>query len=324
MVHSNRKIPTSLAQAVEAIDRLTRQGLTDIFLGGQSAASFAYTEIGVQPVSRKKRAVFYRHFPPLVSELVAVFVENYRRYFKLALVHPDQTGSDPDLWAWSQLQPALDATFDWIRDWFVLACDGENRYVRRVGSIEFVPGQTVSLSVPLTVPPASPSESWRAPAWLFQIGSPVGVGPLKEHHVPATESEEKLSAAHTRLLLKGARRAFLMTLGPAIENVRNEETAAAGTIPAETLRAQTPGQNKRTGWQQKQKLYNAIQKVLGGNPLLQGMKFCAELDKRHAPPLYDWTKRGEWRNELTWKEAWSDPGLRRKIRRVRQEAMKNL
>jgi len=61
------------------------------------------------------------------------------------------------------------------------------------------------------------------------------VGPLKEKHVPATDSEEKLSAAHTRLLLKGARRVFLWELGAAIETVRNEETAAAGAIPVETI-----------------------------------------------------------------------------------------
>jgi hypothetical protein len=85
----------------------------------------------------------------------------------------------------------------------------------------------------------------------------------------------------------------------------------------------TRKQIKRTGWEQKLKLYNVIQKILSRNPRLQGMKFCAELDKRHAPPLYDWTKRGEWRNGLTWKEAWNDRPLRRKIRRVRQEAMKD-
>jgi len=82
------------------------------------------------------------------------------------------------------------------------------------------------------------------------------------------------------------------------------------------------GPNKRRGWEQKQKLYVAIQKVLSAKQDLQGMEFCAELDKRHALPLYDWTKRGEWREGLTWKEAWGDPDLKRKIRRVRQEAQK--
>jgi hypothetical protein len=56
---------------------------------------------------------------------------------------------------------------------------------------------------------------------------------------------------------------------------------------------------------------------------LQGMDLCAELDKRRAPPLLDWIESGEWRDGLTWKEAWGNPALRRKIRRVRQEAMKS-
>ena len=84
----------------------------------------------------------------------------------------------------------------------------------------------------------------------------------------------------------------------------------------------TRKQIKRTGWEQKLKLYNVIQKILSRNPRLQGIEFCGELDKHHTPPLYDWKKRGEWRDGLTWKEAWNDRGLRRKIRRVRQEAMK--
>jgi hypothetical protein len=65
-----------------------------------------------------------------------------------------------------------------------------------------------------------------------------------------------------------------------------------------------------------------IQKILSTKPSPEGMAFCAELDRRHARPLWDWMKSGEWRDGLTWKEAWNQPQLRRKIRRVRQEAMK--
>lgn len=90
----------------------------------------------------------------------------------------------------------------------------------------------------------------------------------------------------------------------------------------ETLGGQTRRFNKRKGWEQKLKLYNAIQNILDRNPSLEGIEFCAELDKRHAPPLYDWVKTREWREGFTWKEAWKDRKLRRKIRRVRQEAMK--
>lgn len=124
------------------------------------------------------------------------------------------------------------------------------------------------------------------------------------------------------MLLSGARRSFLWQLGATIETVRNEEVAAAGAIRAEAFNEQRRGPNKRKGWQQRLKLYSAIRKVLNANRALQGIAFCAELDKRHAPPLLDWTESAEWRNGLTWKEAWHDPDLRRKIRRVRQEAQR--
>ncbi len=128
----------------------------------------------------------------------------------------------------------------------MLACDGENQWVRPIGTIEFVPGHTISLPVPTTAPPFPPPKSWRAPAWLFGISLElVGVGWLKEKHVPERDSEEKLSVAHSRLLIKGARRVVLRLLGAAIETVRNEETAAAGAIPADTVTAQVGEANKR-------------------------------------------------------------------------------
>jgi len=55
---------------------------------------------------------------------------------------------------------------------------------------------------------------------------------MKQNHVPATDSEEELSAAHSRLILKGARRVFLWELAAAIETIRDEETAAAAAVPA--------------------------------------------------------------------------------------------
>jgi hypothetical protein len=97
-------------------------------------------------------------------------------------------------------------------------------------------------------------------------------------------------------------------------------------IPTTIVEVREPNKwrpNKRKGWEQREKLYRAIRKVLTHNPSLHGIKFCAELDKRHAPPLYDWTKSGEWREWFTWKDAWSNRQLRDKIRRVRQEAMKS-
>lgn len=102
---------------------------------------------------------------------------------------------------------------------------------------------------------------------------------------------------------------------------KTAQQAGAGRV---TLGGQTRRMNKRQGWEQKLKLYGAIQTTLNRNSSLEGIEFCAELDIRHAPPLYDWMKTGQWREGLTWKEAWGDPRLRKKIRRVRQEAMKSL
>jgi hypothetical protein len=273
--------------------------------------------------SSENRRFFIAIFLPPRNNLILQLAKSYRLYFKVALAHPREAGTRPEQWAWNQLLPSVVPTIEWIRDWYILACNGENQSVRHLAQVPFVPGQTVSVPISLTVPPLLP-ESWRAPAWLFGVGvAYVGISLIKDKHLPAMDSEERLGAAHTRLLLKGAKKVFLWALGGAIETVRNEETAAAGAIPAQPARAQTRGPNKRKGWEQKQKLYSAIQKTLNRNPSLEGIEFCAELDKRHAPPLYDWTKHGEWRDGFTWKEAWNNPRLRDKIRRVRQEAMKN-
>jgi hypothetical protein len=314
----------NLTRAVEAIGNLLLQKLQRIFSGGWGIALRAHSEIQSALISQKS-GVFHRHYLPLLKALVPILGESYRQYFKLALAHPRRTHNDPHVWAWEQLQPSVLASLEWIRDWYILACDGENRFVRLEVSGEFAPGQTVSLPIPATLAPLPPPESWRAPAWLFQISLAFfGIGALKEVHIPARDSEEKLGAAHARLLFKGTRRVFLWDLEAVTKTVQNEELAAAGAIPEISVAGinQARRPNKRNGWEQRIKLYRIIRSILDRNPELQGIEFCAELDKYHALPLYDWTKRGEWRSGLTWKEAWSDSGLKSKIRRVRQEAMK--
>jgi hypothetical protein len=290
--------------ALEATGNLLLPELEAVLRGGWSAALAANSEIQIKPI-RQRMGPFYRHLVELLKNLASLHASAYRRYFKLALAHPQQSGPDPHEWALHQLDAAVGVTLEWICSWYVLACDGPNQY----NPVEI-----------------DSRESWRAPAWLFGVGPMAGIGPLKTKHVPATDSEEQLSAAHTRLLLKGARRVFLWKLGIEIDIVRNEEIAAAAATLAEpTIPAnrQTRRYNKREGLEQKLKLYEAVHKILGDNPSFQGIKFCAELDRRHAPPLFDWTKTGEWRKGLTWKEAWGQESLKRKIRRVRQEAMKN-
>ena len=244
MTRTNGTLHLTLTLALQAIGNLWQEGFAKLNDSGDMAALIAHDEIELAPINQKSGA-FYRHFLPLRKNLVSLLVDGYRRCFKLALAHPREAGRDPHQWAWGQLQRAVSATLEWIRDWYILACDGENQYHRRIGSVPFVPGQTVSLSIPTAVPPFPPPESWRAPAWLFQVSlALVGVGPLKTENVPANDSEEKLGAAHTRLLLKGARRVFLWALEAAIETVRNEEIAARA-IAAQAIGGGQSGQPKK-------------------------------------------------------------------------------
>ena len=247
MTSPNRTARSPLTRAMEAIGNLRDEGFTNIERSGQMAALVAHREIEVTAVAHKT-GLFYQRFIPFRKQLMALLADTYRRHFKLALAHPEEVAGDPHEWTLNQIQPAIGAALERIREWCMLACDGENRFVQRIGSIPFVPGQTVSFSIPTTVPPLPPPETWRAPAWLFAISlAHVGIGPVKTKHVPARNSEQKLGASHTRLLLKGARRTFLWELQAAIETVRNEEIAAAGAIPAETASRQAQGPDERKG-----------------------------------------------------------------------------
>lgn len=242
---SRRDTPRdNFTSALESIPNLLRQDLNKIFSKGQFGAVSANGEIEHALISRR-RAIFYRYFSPLRAELVSSLTGYYRLYFRLALAHPRETGPDSHLWSCTQLQPAIGAALEQIRDWYILVCDGENQWFRRMGSTEITPGQTVSLSIPTTTPPFPPPDSWRAPAWLFSISlALVGIGLLKPEHVPPTDSEQRLGEVHTRLLLTGARRVFRWDLAAAVERARNEETAAAGAIPAEGAGGQTEESSK--------------------------------------------------------------------------------
>lgn len=223
-----------LTPALSAIQNLLEGGFSAIDSESGRDALIANTEVEhAEPI--RKRAIFFCHFLPLRQRMIALLAETYRKYFKLALAHARTHEDAPEIWAWIQLQPAVGAALVWMREWYILACDGENQSVRQVGSVDFAPGQTVSVSIPTNVPPLSTS-SWRAPAWLFGVSIALfGVGRMKEKNVPSCDSEHRLGDAHTRLLFKGARRVFLWALGAAIETVQNEETAAAGAIHIEPL-----------------------------------------------------------------------------------------
>ena len=308
---------------MEAVDSLCEDAFARLdHLSGLHAIS-AHSELK-QTDWQEKSAAFYRSFLPLRSQMIALLANGYRMYFKLALAHRKQTGGDPTSWAWTELLPFVRAALEWMRDWYILACDGESQRVRTIATIEFVPGKTVSTPIPTSAVRVQPSIDWRAPTWLFGVSLAFfGISVMKKEHMPSKDSEERLGTAHSRLLLKGAKRVFLWELEKAIAKVRNEEIAAAGAIRVDPLDGQTRGPNKRKGWQQREKLYIVMRGILSKHPHLQGIGFCAELDKRHALPLVDWTETEEWREGLTWKEAWTDAQLRRKIRRVRQEAQKS-
>lgn len=162
-----------------------------------------------------------------------------------------------------------------------------------------------------------------APAWVLEVNEVAGLLPSRIYDT----------------LPEPLRRGGLNRDDPeqvrAFESARNdlgEMQALIGRVLEEQLRrledrwtapaVRGRGPNKRKGWEQKLKLYDVIQRVLSANPKLEGMAFCAELDKHHAKPLLDWVEKKLWREGLTWKEAWGDPALIGKIRRVRQEALK--
>jgi len=232
---------------MQAVGNLLQQGLEQFENRAWTDGLVAHGEIESASVG-KKTGAFYRHFLPLRQHLVGILADSYRRLFKLAMAHPNTTGGDPHAWVLSQLQPAFGFAIGWVREWYVLACDDENQSVRHVASVPVVPAGQPSVQIPVALPPSPDPTAWRAPAWLFQISiALVGVGPLKQNHIPDTNSEEKLGEAHTRLLLKGARRVLLWELGSAIETVCNEEIAAAGAIPAVRIEAQTEEPSQRKG-----------------------------------------------------------------------------
>jgi hypothetical protein len=301
MTPQNVPARDAFTSAVRAIANLLESDFSQLVDFSWTEALMAHSEIERLPFPQKKSS-FNRHFAPLRQQMIALLAESSRRLFKVALANPTQTGNDPDTWTRNQLQPAVSWAVEWIREWYIFACDGQNQSVGHAGSLDFVPKEEASSTLPTAIPPLLASTAWRAPAWLFEISIAVvgiGMGGMKPQHVPNMDSDERLGESHTRLLLKGARRVFLWQLGAVIDTVRDQETAAAGAIRAEAVSTRERRTIKRKGWEQRLKLYEVIQTILSANPSLEGMKFCAELDKRHAVPLLDWLKSKDWQ-KIFW------------------------
>jgi len=286
--------------AKEAALRLAQQKLNQsCFAARMVALGVAGANERVEPKS--KSVNFYRHFLQWQVELTALLADAYRVLFKLALAHSAALKIEPEGWTRSELQPLINAALEAIDDWCIVACD------------EFPTAMSEFVS----------ANSWRAPAWLFQVSAVYrGIGKMKKAHMPPSDSDEKLSAAHTRLLLTGAHRVFLRDLRVAAEFARDQELVAAGSVAPSASHVEQRKRINRKGREGREKLHNLIRTLLTKDPSLEGLEFCRELDRHHAKPLHDWIKRGEWRTGLTFAEAWANSGWKKKIRRVRQEAMK--
>ena len=286
MAGPKQTAPSIFIAATEAVAALFEDGFYQVRNAGVTDAISAHSEIEQAAVASKS-VRFYQRFVPLRNEMVSLLSKAYRGFFKVAIANQHQTGDNPDLWAQIQLQPALRACLAWIPDWYMLACDGQNQGVRRIGSAPFVPGGTVSFNIQLAAPPPI-SAPWQAPSWLFELSAPLfGVGLMKQQHIPARDSDEKLGASHTRLLLKGARKVFLWQLGDEINRARNEEFAAAGAIRTETvhrgadLHEQKPSKGRFTGFaglgQKNNDLSRYIHKLTDKQQMAFSLKYEYEL-----------------------------------------------
>lgn len=242
-----KKEPGSrFALAVEATEKMLWQRLAAFQQESSVHALMTHTETQALPIGQRNSR-FYGRFLPLLMALTAALSEAYRRYFKLALANPQEDCTDPHEWACNQLQEGIGVAFQWISDWWVLACDGENRNVRKVASTPVVQGETVSVSVsiPATVPTNFQDNAWCAPCWTFVVSPATGISLLKTRHVPDTNSDERLSRGHSRLILKAMRRVLLARLVTEIDEARNEETVTAGSVAAHIEHDHTNSSNKR-------------------------------------------------------------------------------
>jgi hypothetical protein len=224
----NASASSTFADALEATGNLFNEDFLKLNSSAEIRGLAAHSEIRNVSVASKS-AVFFRHYLPLREQMISLLSDTYRRFLKLALANSRQTRVQPEQWASIQMQPAIHAALQWIREWYILACEGENKSIRVLTAIQVVQSGEMTFPIPNSVPELP---RWLAPSWLFQISLALfGIGMMKQEHVPKRESEERLGESHTRLLLKGAKRVFLWDLQGVCQTIRNEEIAAAGALP---------------------------------------------------------------------------------------------
>src|SRR5437868_12688810 len=139
MSHEKRTNNPSLTAALEAIGNLLANGFAAIDHSAGIEGLMAHSEIEQMHISQKL-AAFFRHFVPLRKKMVELLGDTYRRYLRVALAHANDTQPNPEEWAWIQLRPAVLVALEWTREWYILACEGENQSIRHEGAIDFFPG----------------------------------------------------------------------------------------------------------------------------------------------------------------------------------------
>ena len=290
---------SALERGAAAASKLLVDDFAAVQSLGTMSAYNAHVEIETLPAPRKS-AVLYRGLALWRRDLVRILGEGYRRYVRLTLGHAVTISRDPTEEAWLWLQPAIQAGIAEMRQWIMLACDGENDTVRHIGTVALVPNETVRMSIPTALQPPLLSSTWRVPSWVFWAYTPAtGIGPLKMEHVPNPGTEDKLSDAFTKLIFCGARRLFLLELRRASEHVRDEEIAAISASPS-LIQVSAPRRSGLIFNNREQKILDVI------NAGARGRKYAIALDAAGLRPRRDWREKGcpSTYRDAYWVQTW--------------------
>src|SRR6266446_10624177 len=132
MSHTKSTDNRSVTAALEAIANLLERGFTAIDHSSGIQGLTAHSDIEQAGINQKS-PVFFRHFIPLHKQMIELLADTYRKYLRVVLAN--DSGGDPQRLAWIQIQPAVAAALEWTRDWYILACEGENQSIRHEGAI---------------------------------------------------------------------------------------------------------------------------------------------------------------------------------------------
>ena len=151
----NASASTTFTDAVEATGNLFNEAFLKLHSSAEIRGLAAHSEIRNVSVASKS-AVFFRHYLPLREQMISLLSDTYRRFLKLALANSSQIRVRPEQWAWIQLQPAIQAALQWIREWYILACEGENQNIRVLTTMQVVQSGEITEKIPNSVPELQP------------------------------------------------------------------------------------------------------------------------------------------------------------------------